>query len=69
MQYLTVQEKMTQLPAYLLRELEDYLDFLLHKYHSPIKPEPAGLFGICSGEIETIGDIISPLEAEWEVLK
>jgi hypothetical protein len=60
---LTVQEKLTHLPSHLLRELEDYLDFMLYKYRLPnttqaISPD---LFGICRGEIETRGDIISPL--------
>jgi hypothetical protein len=61
---LTVQEKLTYLPSHLLRELEDYLDFLLHKYRlqntaQAVSPD---LFGISRGEIETKGDIISPLE-------
>ena len=61
---LTVQEKLTHLPSHLLRELEDYLDFMLYKYRLPntttqaISPD---LFGISRGEIETRGDIISPL--------
>ena len=72
MKSLTVHEKLEHLPPYLLREVNDYLDFLLHKYYLPIMPkksESAGLFGICRGEIETLGDIISPLDEEWDVLK
>ncbi len=72
MQVLTVQDKLTLLPPHLLTELEDYIDFLLHKYHlrvSPGSPLPTTLFGICRGEIEITGDIISPLEVEWEALK
>jgi len=69
---LTVQEKLTHLPSHLLKELEDYIDFLLHKYHLPNTTEQAvstDLFGISRGEIETKGDIISPLEVEWKVMK
>jgi len=69
---LAIQEKLTHLPSHLLRELEDYLDFMLYKYRLPnttaqaISPD---LFGISRGEIETRGDIISPLEIEWKALK
>ncbi len=69
---LTVQEKLTLLPSHLLRELEDYLDFLLQKYRLPnttVQAVSTDLFGISRGEIETKGDIISPLEAEWKVMK
>ncbi len=68
---LTVQEKLTHLPSHLLRELEDYLDFLLHKYRLPNTAQAVStdLFGISRGEIETRGDIISPLEVEWKVMK
>jgi hypothetical protein len=58
---LTVQEKLTLLPSHLLRELEDYLDFLLHKYRVPnttVQAVSTDLFGISRGEIETKGDII-----------
>ncbi len=61
---LTVQEKLTLLPSHLLRELEDYLDFLLHKYRLPNTTKQTvstDLFGICRGEIETRGDIISEI--------
>ena len=69
---LTVQEKLTLLPSHLLRELEDYLDFLLQKYRLPnttVQAVSTDLFGISRGEIETKGDIISPLEVEWKVMK
>jgi len=69
---LTVQEKITYLPPHILRELEDYLDFLLHKHHLPItmiQTTPIDLFGISRDEIKTTGDIISPLEVEWEAMK
>jgi Protein of unknown function (DUF2281) len=68
---LTVQEKLTLLPPQLLTELEDYIDFLLQKYHLQATPEPLPTtwFGMCRGDIKIQGDIISPLEVEWEVLK
>jgi len=69
MPILTVQDKLTLLSPQLL---EDYIDFLLHKYHlrvDPTSPLPTTLFGMCRGEIKSQGDIISPLEVEWEVLK
>jgi len=72
MESLTVQEKLTYLPPNLLGELENYLDFLLYKNHlSPkiTQTAPIDLFGICRGEIKTTGDIISPLEVEWKVMK
>jgi hypothetical protein len=69
---LPIQEKLTYLPSHLVKELEDYLDFLLHKYrliNATNPPVSSDLFGISRGEIETKGDIISPLEVEWKVMK
>jgi len=69
---LTVQEKLTHLPSNDLIKLENYLDFLLHKARFPNTTDQTvttDLFGISRGEIETKGDIISPLEVEWKVMK
>ncbi|MDM8563287.1 hypothetical protein QUF54_08030 [Candidatus Marithioploca araucensis] len=45
---------------------------MLYKYRLPNTTAQAistNLFGICRGEIEIRGDIISPLELEWKALK
>ena len=69
---LTIQEKLKYLPAHLTQEIEDYLDFLLHKYCLPntmAQTVSTDLFGISRGEIKTLGNIISPLEVEWKAMK
>ena len=69
---LIIQEKLKHLPAHLTQEIEDYLDFLLHKYGTPktmAQTVSTDLFGISRGEIKTLGDIISPLEIEWKAMK
>jgi hypothetical protein len=69
---LTVQDKLMLLPPSLLTELEDYIDFLIQKYHlqvSPTDPLPTTLFGMCRGEIKNQGDIISSLAVEWDVMR
>ena len=35
----------------------------------PHKPPKRELFGIWRGRVEIIGDIISPIDVEWEALK
>jgi len=35
----------------------------------PHKPKKPGLFGLYKGRIEILGDIISPIDVEWEALK
>lgn len=32
----------------------------------PYREQPKTLFGIDRGRFETIGDVVSPLDAEWE---
>ena len=32
----------------------------------PYRPKPENLFGIDKGKIEILGDIIEPLDVEWE---
>jgi prevent-host-death family protein len=34
--------------------------------HQPVKRE---LFGLLKGRVEIVGDIISPIDVEWEALK
>jgi len=36
---------------------------------APIRKRPKKLFGALKGMVTITGDIISPVEAEWEVLK
>jgi prevent-host-death family protein len=36
--------------------------------HQPASPKKE-LFGILKGEIEIVGDIISPIDVEWDALK
>ena len=35
--------------------------------HKP--PAKRGLFGLLKGRVEIVGDIISPIDVEWEALK
>jgi prevent-host-death family protein len=35
----------------------------------PHKPEKRGLLGLFKGRMEIVGDIISPIDVEWEALK
>jgi prevent-host-death family protein len=35
----------------------------------PIVSRPARLFGAMRGEIEVLGDIVSPLDVKWEATK
>ncbi len=35
----------------------------------PHKPKKRGLFGLFKGRMEIVGDIISPIDVEWEALK
>jgi prevent-host-death family protein len=35
----------------------------------PHKPEKRELLGILKGRVEILGDIISPIDVEWEALK
>jgi prevent-host-death family protein len=35
----------------------------------PHKPEKRELLGILKGRVEIVGDIISPIDVEWEALK
>ncbi len=35
----------------------------------PVVSKPATLFGTHKGQIRIIGDIISPIDVEWEALK
>jgi prevent-host-death family protein len=35
----------------------------------PHKPASRGLLGILKGRMEIVGDIISPIDVEWEALK
>jgi prevent-host-death family protein len=35
----------------------------------PHKPRKRGLFGLFKGRMEIVGDIISPIDVEWEALK
>ncbi len=35
----------------------------------PHKPAKRDLFGILKGRVEIVGDIISPIDVEWEALK
>jgi prevent-host-death family protein len=35
----------------------------------PHKPERRELLGILKGRVEIVGDIISPIDVEWEALK
>jgi len=36
---------------------------------APISKKPASLFGAHKGQIEITGDIISPLDVEWEAMQ
>jgi prevent-host-death family protein len=35
----------------------------------PHKPSKRNLFGLLKGRMEIVGDIISPIDVEWEALK
>lgn len=34
----------------------------------PVKPKVKSLYGLGKGKIKILGDIISPIDTEWEVL-
>lgn len=35
----------------------------------PIRKKPKSLYGIDKGKIKILGDIISPIDVEWEAMK
>ena len=36
---------------------------------TPCPRRPATLFGALKGSVEVVGDIVSPVDVEWDVLK
>lgn len=54
----------TRQPVVITKRGKPIAELVPHKAHK--KPE---LFGLLKGRLEILGDIISPIDVEWEALK
>ncbi len=70
MSTLQIEQKIRQLPGYLLPEIVDYVDFLLNKHVQPRQPTKTKAFTFdWEGGLSNLSDKFSSVELQHKALE